>query len=139
MRLNLEKYAPLAFLMGLALLISLSVISYRSLNDLTQTADRVVATERVIAVLEETLSDFKDIVIGHRGYVLTGRESYLQFYDQARNDIYRDFESLRQMISNDQEQRRRLNELERIKEQSLKLSEEMFGHAGSRASTPRWR
>jgi hypothetical protein len=37
----LWKYAPLGFLMGLALLIGLSVISYRSLNDLTQTADQV--------------------------------------------------------------------------------------------------
>jgi CHASE3 domain sensor protein len=46
MRLTLEKYAPLTFLMGLALLISLSVISYRSLNDLTQTADQVTTAAR---------------------------------------------------------------------------------------------
>ncbi|MGE0126594.1 MAG: CHASE3 domain-containing protein [Blastocatellales bacterium] len=125
MRLNLEKYAPLAFLMGLALLIGLSVTSYRSLNNLTRTADRVAETERAIALLEETLSDFKDIVIGHRGYLLTGKELYLKFYYQAREDIYRDFDGLRLLTANNQQQRRKLNELERLKERSLKLSEEI--------------
>jgi hypothetical protein len=55
MRLAIEKYAPLAFLMGLALLVGLSVISYRSLNDLTQTADQVTDTHLVMSKLEEVI------------------------------------------------------------------------------------
>jgi CHASE3 domain sensor protein len=47
-----EKYALLAFLMGLTLLIGLSMISYRSLNDLTQTADEVTNTHLVMNKLE---------------------------------------------------------------------------------------
>lgn len=125
MRLSLEKYTPLTFLIGLALLISLSVTSYRSLNNLTRTAERVAETERSIALLEETLSDFKDIVIGHRGYLLTGKEPYLKFYYQARDDISRDFDGLRLLAARNQQQRRKLNELEQLKEQSLKLSEEI--------------
>jgi CHASE3 domain sensor protein len=44
------------------LLIGLSVISYRSLNELTQTADQVTNTHFVLSKLEEVLSDFKDVV-----------------------------------------------------------------------------
>jgi CHASE3 domain sensor protein len=95
MRLTLEKYTPLAFLMGLALLISLSVVSYRSLIELTRTADQVTHTLRVITRLEETLSDFKDVPIGYRGYVLTGKESYLDVYRKARQDMDFNFQELR--------------------------------------------
>ncbi|HEV2664131.1 MAG TPA: ATP-binding protein [Blastocatellia bacterium] len=87
MGLTLEKYAPLAFLMGLALLIGLSMISYRSLNDLTQTADQVTHTHLVISQLEEVLSDFKDVVSGYRNYVLTGKESYLDVYSEGRRNV----------------------------------------------------
>lgn len=126
MGFTLEKYAPLAFLMGLALLICLSVISYRSLNNLTRTADHVSHTHEMIAQLEETLSDFKDTVIGARGYVLTGKESYLGVYYEARRDIDLDFQQLRAVIADNLEQRRRLDALERLKERNLDRYEEII-------------
>jgi hypothetical protein len=126
MGFTLEKYAPLAFLMGLALLMSLSVISYRSLNNLTRTADHVSHTHEVIAQLEETLSDFKDTVIGTRGYVLTGKESYLDVYHEARRDIDLDFQQLRGMTADNPQQEQRLDALEQLKEGSLDRSEEII-------------
>ena len=72
--------------MGLVLLIGLSVISYRSLNDLTQTADEVTNTHLVMSKLEEVLSDFKDVVSGYRGYVLRGKDSYLDIYFEGRQN-----------------------------------------------------
>src|SRR5262245_27519156 len=112
MRFTLEKYTPLAFLMGLALLISLSVVSYRSLSELPLAADQVNHTLRVITWLEETLSDFKDIAIGYRSYVLTGKESYLAIYRQARQDMEFNFRELRDMTAVDPQQRGWLDELE---------------------------
>lgn len=126
MRLTLEKYTPLAFLMGLALLISLSVVSYQSLNELSRTADQVIHAHRMIAQLEETLSDFKDIVIGYRGYVLTGKESYLDVYHQGRQDMDFNFRELRNMTADDPQQRQRLNELEQLKQRNFNRSEEII-------------
>jgi CHASE3 domain sensor protein len=100
MRLTAEKYAPLAFLIGLALLINLSMISYRSLNDLTQTADEVTNTHLVMSKLEEVLSDFKDVVSGYRGYVLTGKDSYLDLYFEGRRNVDLEFQELRNMTAN---------------------------------------
>src|SRR5262245_24718766 len=125
MRLTLERYTPLAFLMGLALLISLSVVSYRSLRELTRTADQVTDTLRVITRLEETLSDFKDIAIGYRSYVLTGKESYLNVYRRARHDMDFNFRELRNMTADDPRQRQWLDELEQLKQRSFELSEEI--------------
>ena len=126
MRLTLEKYTPMAFLMGLALLISLSVVSYRSLSELTRTTDQVTDTLRVITRLEETLSDFKDIAIGYRSYVLTGKESYLEVYRRARQDMDFNFRELRNMTADDLRQRQRLDELERLKQRIFDRSEEVI-------------
>src|SRR5262245_29383921 len=126
MGLTLEKYAPLAFLMGLALLIGLSMISYRSLNDLTQTADQVTHTHLVISQLEEVLSDFKDVVSGYRGYVLTGKESYLDVYNEGRRNVDLEFQELRSLTADNSRQRLKLDEIEQLKQQVLRLSEEII-------------
>jgi PAS domain S-box-containing protein len=125
MGLTLEKYAPLAFLMGLALLIGLSMISYRSLNDLSQTADQVTNTHLVMSKLEEVLSDFKDVVSGYRGYVLTGKDSYLDVYFEGRGSVDLEFQELRNMTAVNSRQRLKLDEIERLKQQILRLSEEI--------------
>ena len=126
MGLTLEKYAPLAFLMGLALLIGLSMISYRSLNDLTQTADQVTHTHLVISQLEEILSDFKDVVSGYRSYVLTGKESYLDVYYEGRRNVDLEFQELRSLTADNSRQRLKLDEIEQLKQQVLRLSEEII-------------
>jgi signal transduction histidine kinase/CHASE3 domain sensor protein/ActR/RegA family two-component response regulator len=126
MRWTLEKYAPLTFLMGLALLISLSVVSYRSLSELTRNADKVNDTLRMITRLEETLSDFKDIAIGYRSYVLTGRESYLDVDRRARRDMDFNFQELRSMTAEVPRQRQRLDELEGLKQKIFDRSEEII-------------
>src|SRR5262245_25937750 len=126
MGLTLEKYTPLAYWVGLMLLIGISIVSYRSLNDLTQTADQVSHTHQVIAELEETLSDFKDVVIGYRGYVMTGSESFLKVYYQARQDIAPDIGELRKMTADNPKYGRWLDELEKLREQSLSHSEEVI-------------
>jgi signal transduction histidine kinase/CHASE3 domain sensor protein/ActR/RegA family two-component response regulator len=125
MGLTLEKYAPLAFLMGLALLIGLSMISYRSLNDLTQTADQVTHTHLVMSKLEEVLSDFKDVVSGYRGYVLTGKDSYLDDYFEGRRNVDLEFQELRNLTADNPRQRLKLDEIEPLKQRIFNLSEEV--------------
>src|SRR5215813_4736721 len=136
MRLTLEKYTPLTFLLGLALLISLSAVSYRSLIELTRTADQVTRTHRMITQLEETLSEFKDIAIGYRGFMLTGEESYLGVYHQARQDMDLNFRELRDMTADNPQQRRRLNELEQLKQRSFDRSERSEEHTSELQSRP---
>jgi PAS domain S-box-containing protein len=126
MGLTLEKYAPLTFLMGLALLISLSMISYRGMNDLIQTADQVTNTHLIMGQLEEVLSDFKDVVYGYRGYVLTGNESYLNVYYEGRRNVDLEFQKLRSLTAENSRQGLKLDEIERLKQQTLKLSEEII-------------
>jgi CHASE3 domain sensor protein len=53
MRLTIEKYVPLAFLIGLTLLIGISLVSYHSLNDLTRAADQVARTHELIGQLKK--------------------------------------------------------------------------------------
>jgi signal transduction histidine kinase/CHASE3 domain sensor protein/ActR/RegA family two-component response regulator len=126
MRLTFEKYTPLAFLMGLALLIGLSLISYRSLNDLIQTADQLTNTHLVMSKLEEVLSDFKDVIGGYRGYALTGKDSYLDLYYEGRRNVDLEFQELRNPTVYNSRQKFKLDEIERLKQLILRLSEEII-------------
>ncbi|HEY6401004.1 MAG TPA: ATP-binding protein, partial [Blastocatellia bacterium] len=110
---------------GLALLIGLSVTSYRSLNDLTQTADQETNTHLVMTQLEEVLSDFKDVVGGYRGYALTGKDSYLDIYYEGRRNVDLEFRELRGLTVYNSRQKLKLDEIEQLKQQILTLSEEI--------------
>ena len=48
----------------------------------------------VIGGLQETLSTLKDAETGQRGYLLTGKEQYLQPHDQAAARIGQELENL---------------------------------------------
>jgi PAS domain S-box-containing protein len=101
------------------------MISYRSLNDLTQTADQVTDTHLVMSKLEEVLSDIKDVMSGYRGYVLTGKDSYLDLYYEGRRSVDLEFQKLRNMTANNSRQSLKLDEIERLKDGILRLSEEI--------------
>jgi PAS domain S-box-containing protein len=132
MRLTLSKYAPLGFLMGLVSLIGLSVISYRSLNDLTQTADKVTNTHLIMSKLEAVLSDFKDVASGYRGYALTGKDSYLALYYEGRRTVDLEFQELLNLTAYNPRQRLKLDEIQRLKLRIIELSEEIVDTRRSR-------
>jgi PAS domain S-box-containing protein len=75
--------------------------------------------------LEEVLSDFKDVVSGYRGYVLRGKDSYLDAYFEGRQNVDLEFQELRNMTADNPRQRLKLDEIERLKQRILSLSEEI--------------
>src|SRR5262249_32672169 len=126
MRLTIEKYAPLAFLIGLTLLIGISLVSYSSLNDLTRTADQVARTHELIGQLEEVLSDYKDALIASRGYALTGDENYLDIYKEAKREVDLDLLEVRRLTANNPQRGRQLDAIDQIKQQRYEAFEEII-------------
>jgi signal transduction histidine kinase len=112
-KLTLERQIPLAFAFALLLLIGISVASYRSTRELQEQALRVMQTLEVLHTLEKLISTMKDAETGQRGYLLTGRESYLAPYQAAVPTTGSQFERLRQLTADNALQQRRLAEAER--------------------------
>ncbi|MHC5721345.1 MAG: CHASE3 domain-containing protein, partial [Nostoc sp.] len=64
--------------------------------------------------LESLVSTLKDAETGQRGYLLTGNESYLEPYANARAAAPGELAALRKMLSDNPTQIERLDNVERL-------------------------
>src|SRR5271156_66802 len=74
------------FALGLIVLVmfSMSSLSYQSLVRLSELRAGGSRTREVLLHLESLMSSLKDAETGQRGYLLTGRDPYLEPYRPAR-------------------------------------------------------
>ena len=100
------------FALALAILVAIGTVTYRSTAKLTETAEWVAHTYRVLDELEGVLSGMKDAETGQRGYILTGDEKYLEPYRGAQVSVDQGVKSLRDLTKDNVNQQRRLDILE---------------------------
>jgi len=91
----------------------------QSLANRRQTADAVTHTLRVTQSLQSLLSTLLDAETGQRGYLLTGEETYLQPYDDARMRLGAQFDQLRSLIANDPAELQRVSTLQQFAAQKM--------------------
>jgi signal transduction histidine kinase len=113
-KLTLERQIPLAFAFAVVLLILISVASYRSTRGLQEQTQRVMQTLEMLHTLEMLISTMKDAETGQRGYLLTGRVSYLEPYQAAVPTTGSQFERLRSLTAESITQRERLAKTEQL-------------------------
>jgi methyl-accepting chemotaxis protein len=101
---------------GLALLISgiVSVISYRSTNELLEVADWVTHTHKVLEGIAEVRSTVKDAETSQRGYIITGENRYLEPYQLAVRVVDRQIQDLKDLTADNRDQQRRLATLQTL-------------------------
>ena len=73
-----------------AILLLLGLASYQSIREFEETVDWVSHSQDVLGRLQTVLSDVQDIEIGLRGYVITGKEHFLDPYKNGLNVLSRD-------------------------------------------------
>lgn len=69
------------------LIVGGGVLTYRGFTQLQQNRERVRHTNKVLLALEATESVMKDAETGQRGFIITGRELYLEPFDAAMSQI----------------------------------------------------
>jgi signal transduction histidine kinase/CHASE3 domain sensor protein/CheY-like chemotaxis protein len=74
----------LLFLVALGLVVTIVLVSYRITERFISASDDAAHTGRVLLQLERTFSTVQDVEAGERGFLLTGDESYLVPYADAR-------------------------------------------------------
>jgi signal transduction histidine kinase len=108
----MDKWILAGFGGVLVLLIGNGAVAYRNLQTLVANERMVVHTHEVQREIERLLSDLKDMESGQRSYLLTGEEVYLNLYEMGRRTVPHRVQRLRELTSDNTEQRRRLAELE---------------------------
>lgn len=110
---------------------------YRDTTSLIQTSQQVIHTQNFIQKLEILLSKLTDAEIGQRGYIITGKDNYLQPYYVAAKQIEREVTILRESVADDPNQQQRLNTLESLlisKLTELKTTINLRRHQGVEAA-----
>jgi signal transduction histidine kinase len=94
------------------ILVGLNVLFYWSFIKQKETSERVNRSQQILQKLENILSSVTDAETGQRGYLLTGRESYLEPYNLAINTVDRQIAALKTLAVTDPPQQQQLFILE---------------------------
>lgn len=95
MKITVGKKIGAGFLLAVAAIAVIGMTAHRSIVRLVETAGWVSHTEDVLRNLEATISTFKDLDTGRRGYVISGEEVYLEPYTAGLTRIDGLLESIR--------------------------------------------
>lgn len=111
------------FALMAVLLASAGYQAYRNVNAFIGDVEWVEHTNHVLAVLSDSFSSLKDVESGRRGYVLTGKELYLEPTYAARQQVVNDLRLLRQLTSDSPRQLQLISEFERLVNEKLNYSD----------------
>ena len=95
----------------LVMLVVLGTASFQSAEALLETNRTVTHTYQVLIAAEQLLSHFKDAETGQRGFLLTGKEEFLEPYTQALRSIDAEYERLQRLTDDNVRQEERLARL----------------------------
>ena len=109
-----------AFVVALTAIVLVAGLSYRALEDSSDSARRVTHTLELMEQLQGILSALQDAETGQRGFLLTGNETYLEPYTNAKAALPGDFKKTRNLILGNALQRQRLDALEHVVDEKMR-------------------
>jgi len=113
MSVSVASTINLGFAIALAVVLVVGTVSYQSSLRLVEYTDEVAHTRDVMARLESVLVSAANVLIGVRGYVITGEERYLEPYRSGTVDLERDLATLKTLTADDRAQQARLGVIAR--------------------------
>jgi PAS domain S-box-containing protein len=119
----LSRKVQLAFGSAILALLVVGAISYRGMV-LSSESDRWVRhTHEVLENLQDLLLATENIKSSYRGFVLTGKESYLESYRASILSAEQDQATVRNLTVDNPEQQRQLPALERLTARKIQYAE----------------
>src|SRR5437868_524819 len=112
MRSRLQRYLPRPTTIGLVLIAMLLVtnglISEWNIFRLVKNEHRVLHSEEVLTTLEKVLSSITEAETGERGFLITDKEDYLDFYRSAVERTHETLDKLEKITAEDAEQKKKI-------------------------------
>lgn len=97
--LGLQKKVAIGFVLTSAITASMSVVAYKTAVGLVETQQQVEHTHEILRTLEQLLSAAKDVETGGRGFLLVGREEYLEPYYAGKAAIQVELRQLEDLLA----------------------------------------
>jgi signal transduction histidine kinase len=109
------------FALAAAILFLVGAVSFQSAQTAQQRALSVAHTHEVMQSIQEVLTLMTDAETGQRGFLVTGRDEYLEPFVRAKARLPQALERLRGLTADNPEQRVRLGRMERYGNDKLAL------------------
>ena len=107
------------FAAAVATVLLIAFFGYRSLDNVADSTAIAAHTVNVLQRVDGLMSSLKDAETGQRGYLLTGRETYLEPYNNARADVPGELAELRRLTANNPRQQELLSQIQRFADQKF--------------------
>ena len=118
---SLERKVRFGFALAAVALIAVGILTYISVLRFRQDAGLVDHTHKVLNALSELRSSITAAESGQRGYVITGREEYLQPYQASVQAVDQNIQRLDDLTTDNLVQQQNLNSLKPLVAQRLAL------------------
>jgi CheY-like chemotaxis protein/signal transduction histidine kinase len=115
----LEPRTFTGFLVAVAAVIIIAVLSFDSVRQAAATSRELARTVEALAQVQAILSALKDAETGQRGYLLTGREDYLEPFQAAKQALPLALSDARIQLADDPAQTHRLESLSVLANEKL--------------------
>ena len=122
MKTYFERKLVVAFALAAALTLAVGGFAHFTARGQIDDTRRVDHTHSVLAKFREVLSLCQDIQAGHRGFALSGDESFLSRHISAVSDIKNRLGELRRLTADNQSQQKRIDDLDVKLRQYIELS-----------------
>jgi len=109
---RIKSQLVIGFILILTILLINAGISYWNVHRMRQNQVRLTQTYEVLDEIQDTLNLAIEAETGTRGYIITGKESYLTPYQYALDSAAEHFRTLERLVANDSPQRVRVKSLE---------------------------
>src|SRR3954470_22250295 len=118
----LLKTKRLVWAVTFALVTVMGLLAYFAAKRYLAAVRAVEHTMAVQTAIHATLTRLVDAETGHRGYLLTGDERFLEPLQDAERELPHEFAQLQKLTAGDSEQERRLSTIRRVSDQKLSFS-----------------
>lgn len=129
-----EWVTKLGLAIALCLLILISFVTFKSIEQFENSSKLVEHTHLVIKQINEVVSDVKDAESAQRGYLITSDESFLQAHHDMVVELPRQINKLRDLTRDNSEQQKSIDLLQDLIDRrmhSLRLGIDMLPDRGS--------
>ena len=118
---NHRALTTLGFCTAAMVLLLVGGVSYHSAQTAHERALSIAHTHAVLHAIQETLGLITDAETGQRGYILVGREEYLEPYRRAKAQYPQALARLRELTSDNPRQQQHIAQLKRYADEKIAL------------------